>query len=79
MFKILASIQSLWQPKQERIMLFGNDSVGKTTLLYQLKLGQCYATIPTIGFNIESIDYEKSSYELWDIGGKEHIEHCESC
>jgi ADP-ribosylation factor protein 1 len=30
-------------------------------------------TIPTIGFNVESIDYKNVSLTIWDIGGQDKI------
>ncbi len=38
-------------------MLQGLDNAGKTTILYKLKLGKVIQTIPTIGFNIETIKH----------------------
>ena len=32
-----------------RILMVGLDAAGKTTILYQLKLGEVVTTIPTIG------------------------------
>ncbi|KAH7134614.1 hypothetical protein B0J13DRAFT_641189 [Dactylonectria estremocensis] len=51
-------------------VLLGNDSAGKTTLLYRLKLGETVQAIPTIGFNIETIEFaDGGSLTLWDVGG----------
>ena len=38
-------------PKEMRVMLCGNEASGKTTFLYQLKLGELITTIPTIGIS----------------------------
>ena len=38
-----------------RILLLGLDAAGKTTILYKLKLGENLQTIPTIGFNVETV------------------------
>jgi GTPase SAR1 family protein len=35
--------------KEQRILMTGLDASGKTTILYQLKLGEVVTTIPTIG------------------------------
>ena len=35
--------------KEFRILTLGIDAVGKTTILYKLKLGEVITTIPTIG------------------------------
>lgn len=47
----------------------GLNGPGKTTILYKLKLDQVLTTIPTVGFNIESIDYKNLRFNIWDIGG----------
>ena len=39
--------------KQCKVVMLGLDGAGKTTVLYSLKLGEVYNTIPTIGFNME--------------------------
>ena len=38
----------------------GLDAAGKTTILYKLKLGKI-PTHPTIGFNVETVEYKKSA------------------
>lgn len=60
---------SLFKPKEERIMVFGNDASGKTTLLYRLKFNELVTAIPTIGFNIETIPHQNKRFTLWDVGG----------
>ena len=39
-----------------RILLLGLDSVGKTTILYKMHLNQTLPTLPTIGFNVETLE-----------------------
>ena len=47
---------------------------GKTTVLYKLKLNETVATIPTIGFNVETVQPVKGlTFTVWDIGGQEKI------
>ena len=41
-----------------KILLVGLDAAGKTSILYKLKLGEIRTTIPTIGFNVETINYK---------------------
>ena len=41
-----------------RILMLGLDSAGKTTILYRLQLGEVISTIPTIGFNVETVEYK---------------------
>ena len=59
--------------KDMRILMVGLDAAGKTTILYKLKLGEVVATIPTIGFNVESVDYKNISFNVWDVGGQYKI------
>jgi len=44
-----------WQETPARIVMIGLDGAGKTTILYKLKLNEVVTTIPTIGFNVESV------------------------
>eukprot|EP00406_Dinophysis_acuminata_P018000 CAMPEP_0179342998 /NCGR_PEP_ID=MMETSP0797-20121207/70734_1 /TAXON_ID=47934 /ORGANISM="Dinophysis acuminata, Strain DAEP01" /LENGTH=459 /DNA_ID=CAMNT_0021057307 /DNA_START=66 /DNA_END=1442 /DNA_ORIENTATION=- len=38
-----------------------------------MKLGETVVTIPTIGFNVETIDYKRTSFTIWDVGGRDKI------
>ncbi|KAJ7223662.1 ARF/SAR [Mycena rebaudengoi] len=51
----------------------GLDAAGKTTILYKLKLGEIVTTIPTIGFNVETLEYKNISFTVWDVGGQDKI------
>jgi GTPase SAR1 family protein len=46
---------------------------GKTTILYKLKLGEVVTTIPTIGFNVETVEYKNISFTVWDVGSRDKI------
>lgn len=61
------------QKKNQRILMVGLDGAGKTTLLYRLKLGEVQQTIPTIGFNVEELQYKNIKFTVWDIGGQDKI------
>ena len=50
--------------------MVGLDNAGKTTILYKLKLGEVVTTIPTIGFNVETVDYKNIRFTIWDFGGR---------
>lgn len=60
-------------PNEKRILVLGLDGSGGTTLLYKLKLGEVVTTIPTVGFNVETVQYKNQSLTLWDVGGQESI------
>merc|ERR1711934_1231398 len=59
--------------KEMRILMVGLDNAGKTTVLYKLKLGEIVTTIPTIGFNVETVEYKNISFTVWDVGGQDKI------
>ncbi|KAG6903460.1 hypothetical protein C0995_005483 [Termitomyces sp. Mi166 len=56
-----------------RVKQVGLDAAGKTTILYKLKLGEIVTTIPTIGFNVETVEYKNISFTVWDVGGQDKI------
>ena len=49
--------------------MLGLDAAGKTTILYKLKLGEVVSSVPTIGFNVETVQFNKSKFNVWDVGG----------
>lgn len=57
--------KSLFGKKDMRILMVGLDAAGKTTILYKLKLGEIVTTIPTIGFNVETVEYKNISFTVW--------------
>jgi len=70
----LSKVFSRMFGKQEmRILMVGLDAAGKTTVLYKLKLGEVVTTIPTIGFNVETVEYKNISFTVWDVGGQDKI------
>lgn len=61
-------------PKQDvRALMVGLDDSGHTTALYWLKLREVVTTIPTIGFNVETIKHHSVSFTMWDVGGCDKI------
>ncbi|XP_048474907.1 ADP-ribosylation factor-like isoform X3 [Rhincodon typus] len=71
---ILMSLKNyLFSTKEMRILMVGLDAAGKTTILYKLKLGEIVTTIPTIGFNVETVEYKNISFTVWDVGGQDKI------
>ena len=49
-------------------------SLGKTTILYKFKLNETVPSIPTIGFNVETLTPVKGlTMTVWDMGGQERM------
>ena len=67
------ALEKLLGKKEMRVLIQGLDAAGKTTILYKLKLGEVVTTIPTIGFNVESVEYKNITFTCWDVGGKDKI------
>ncbi|XP_067861382.1 ADP-ribosylation factor 5 [Heptranchias perlo] len=70
---ISALLNRLFGKQQMRILMVGLDAAGKTTILYKLKLGEIVTTIPTIGFNVETVEFKNICFTVWDVGGQDKI------
>ncbi|CAM9845736.1 unnamed protein product [Choristocarpus tenellus] len=67
LFDIITGLQ------KRRLIMLGLDAVGKTSILYRLSLGENVTTIPTIGFNVENVQFKKMDMTIWEVGGGEKI------
>jgi len=67
--------QKLFGSKEVRILILGLDNAGKTTILYKLQneSDEDIQTIPTIGFNVETLSYKNIKFQVWDLGGQTSI------
>ena len=45
-------------------MQVGLDNAGKTTTLYRLHLGEAVVTQPTVGSNVECVQYKNLKFEV---------------
>ena len=71
--KIKSALASLGG-SEARILMLGLDAAGKTTILYKLKLNETVSSIPTIGFNVETVTPVKNvTFTVWDVGGQDKI------
>lgn len=74
MGSVISSIVNMFSTKQPySICMIGLDAAGKTTILYQMQLGNTITTIPTIGFNVEKFQVGNVVFNCWDIGGQDKI------
>lgn len=55
------------------MLILGLDGAGKTTILYRMHLGEVVCTVPTIGFNVETMVYKNLQFNVWDLGGQTTI------
>ena len=69
-------VSKVFGNKEMRILMLGLDAAGKTTILYKLKLRQSVNTIPTVGFNVETVTYKNVKFNVWvSAGGSEYYFH----
>jgi Arf/Sar family protein len=73
MGNILSWFESMFQKKNATILMVGLDAAGKTTILMKLKLNETKETVPTIGFNVETVEYKNVKFHVWDVGGQEKL------
>jgi ADP-ribosylation factor-like protein 1 len=69
----MSKLMSYFGEKEARILILGLDNAGKTTILYRLHCGEVVQTIPTIGFNMETVQYKNIKFSVWDLGGQDNI------
>ncbi|EOR04577.1 ADP-ribosylation factor-like protein 5B [Wallemia ichthyophaga EXF-994] len=68
-----SSIFSLFSKKEYKLVVIGLDNAGKTTILYRVTQGEVIATAPTVGSNLEQLEYKNLKFALWDIGGQQQL------
>nr|XP_039254849.1 ADP-ribosylation factor 6-like [Styela clava] len=74
MGNLLSKIAAGHKGEPIRVCMLGLDAAGKTTVLQKLKLADCTRTLPTIGFNVETVTPCKGlTLTIWDIGGQDKI------
>eukprot|EP00826_Nyctotherus_ovalis_P044366 TRINITY_DN4786_c0_g7_i1.p1 TRINITY_DN4786_c0_g7~~TRINITY_DN4786_c0_g7_i1.p1 ORF type:complete len:172 (-),score=50.41 TRINITY_DN4786_c0_g7_i1:125-640(-) len=57
-------------PKPARILMVGLDAAGKTTITQRLRFGEPATTVPTMGFNVDEVEYGSVRFTVWDVGGQ---------
>ncbi|XP_028248616.1 ADP-ribosylation factor-like isoform X1 [Glycine soja] len=58
---------------KRKVVMLGLDAAGKTTILYKFHIGEVLSTVPTIGFNVEKVQYKNVIFTVWDVGGQEKL------
>ncbi|KAF3925217.1 hypothetical protein ABW20_dc0103843 [Dactylellina cionopaga] len=59
--------------RERKCVILGLDASGKTSFLYRTYLGSLVTTIPTIGFNVETLKVGDCNLTCWDVGGCDKI------
>mmetsp|Transcript_13991 Transcript_13991/g.15442 ORF Transcript_13991/g.15442 Transcript_13991/m.15442 type:complete len:196 (-) Transcript_13991:412-999(-) len=65
--------------KEVRILMVGLDNAGKTTILHSMRSRSHIETVPTIGFNVETLKYKNLQMQIWDLGGQDKFRKLWRC
>ena len=66
------ALDAFYPTRNSKILMLGLDGAGKTTVLYKIKLNETVTTIPTVGFNVETVQPTKNvCFTVWDVGGQQ--------
>ncbi|XP_065896561.1 ADP-ribosylation factor-like protein 5A [Dysidea avara] len=63
----------LFSKAEYKVIIVGLDNAGKTTILYQFLMNEVVHTSPTIGSNVEEVQWRNFRFLMWDIGGQESL------
>ncbi|KAI5953291.1 hypothetical protein KGF54_002662 [Candida jiufengensis] len=56
--------------KEIRILILGLDNSGKTTIIKKILNKDIDEISPTMGFEINTLEYQEYTLNIWDIGGQ---------
>lgn len=59
--------------REMRILILGLDNAGKTTFVKHLKGEDVHTVSPTLGFDIDTMDFDGYRLNIWDVGGQQTI------
>lgn len=59
--------------REMRILILGLDNAGKTTIVKHLKGEDVHTVSPTLGFDINTMEFDGYRLNLWDVGGQQTI------
>eukprot|EP00922_Rhytidocystis_sp_ex-Travisia-forbesii_P006920 GHVS01010119.1.p1 GENE.GHVS01010119.1~~GHVS01010119.1.p1 ORF type:complete len:186 (-),score=20.21 GHVS01010119.1:141-698(-) len=59
--------------KEMRWLMLGLDNAGKTTLVKKFLCEDVDSISPTLGFNINTVQYKTFSLNIWDVGGQKSL------
>ncbi|CAM9770835.1 unnamed protein product [Chrysoparadoxa australica] len=71
---LLTILKKVKQKEREmRLLILGLDNAGKTTIVKKFNGDDISIISPTLGFNIETLDYAGYKLNVWDVGGQQTI------
>jgi ADP-ribosylation factor-like protein 1 len=72
-YSLFASVVSGNGRKESRVLILGLDNAGKTTILHRINSNTVVSTVPTVGFEVETVQINSVKIQVWDLGGQTSI------
>ena len=73
-FRLMGNKFSFWRSdRYVRVLICGLDYAGKTTMLSRILLGRVVPTLPSCGFQAQTLKHRRVKFMLWDVGGQLHL------
>ena len=70
---IMSYWSRLFGVREVRVLVLGLDAAGKTTILHRIHSNEVVHTVPTIGFEVETVQIKNLKLQVWDLGGQTSI------
>eukprot|EP00045_Choanoeca_perplexa_P005252 m.44506 g.44506 ORF g.44506 m.44506 type:complete len:185 (+) comp13019_c0_seq4:87-641(+) len=71
---LLSILKKIKRKERElRILILGLDNAGKTTILRKFNGDDIDEIMPTLGFNIITLQHGEYSLNFWDVGGQKSL------
>lgn len=71
---LLTILKKVKQKERElRILILGLDNAGKTTVMKKVSGEDIHEISPTVGFNINTLEFKSYMLNIWDVGGQKSI------
>ena len=58
-----ARLHRLWRIA----FVYSREGNNTTTILYKMQMGEVVTTVPTIGFNVETVTYQNLRFQVCDL------------
>ena len=58
---------------QEKLQSYVTIHFDSIMIVDRMQLNEIVSTVPTIGFNIETVKYKNLTFQVWDLGGQTSI------
>jgi len=65
------SVVGLLGDQERRFLILGLEGSGKSTILDRLTMGKTIQRVPTVGLNVETLQFDNIHFTVWDVGSQD--------